>query len=218
MKRKLLKIYSLLYKRFGPQHWWPGSTPFEVIIGAILTQSANWSNVELAIGNLKRAKRLSPKAILEIRDSKLEKLVRPSGYFRAKAKKVKAFVKYLMENYNGSLKKMFDKSISKLREELLAIHGIGPETADSIICYAALKPTFVVDAYTKRIGNRIGLFKLEKYYEIKDYFESNLPKRYQLLNEYHALIVALGKYHCKPRPVCDKCPLETVCHKKIKTN
>lgn len=215
MKNKLLKIYNLLYSCFGPQHWWPGATPFEVIIGAILTQSANWSNVELAIANLKKAKVLSPKGLYQIKTPKLQQLIRPSGYFRAKAKKVKAFVKHLVENYNGSLKKMFDKSIPELREELLSIHGIGPETADSIICYAALKPTFVVDAYTKRIGNRVGLFKLEKYYEIKDYFENNLPKKYQLLNEYHALIVALGKYHCKPRPVCDGCPISKDCLKKI---
>lgn len=211
MKQKLLKIYKLLHKRFGPQHWWPGATPFEVIIGAILTQSANWANVELAIGNLKKDKSLSPKALYKIKTSKLQKLIRPSGYFRAKAKKVKEFVKYLVENYNGSLKRMFAKSIPELRQELLAIHGIGPETADSIICYAALKPTFVVDAYTKRIGNRVGLFKLENYYDIKDYFERNLPKRYQLLNEYHALIVALGKYHCKPKPNCLCCPVSRLC-------
>ena len=211
MKQKLLKIYSLLYKRFGPQHWWPGSSPFEVIIGAILTQSANWGNVELAIANLKREKVLSPRALYKIKTIKLQQLIRPSGYFRAKAKKVKAFVKHLVENYNGSLKKMFNKSIPELREELLAIHGIGPETADSIICYAAIKPTFVVDAYTKRIGNRIGLFKLDEYYDIKDFFEQNLPKQYKLLNEYHALIVALGKYHCKPKPVCQNCPVHRLC-------
>ncbi|MBU0671889.1 MAG: endonuclease III domain-containing protein [Candidatus Margulisbacteria bacterium] len=212
---KLLKIYKRLLAHFGPQRWWPGDTPFEVIIGAILTQSANWGNVEMAIDNLKREKVLNPKKILEIRYSKLEKLIRPSGYFRAKAKKVKAFVKHLVENYNGSLKRMFNKSIPELREELLAIHGIGPETADSIICYAAYKPTFVVDAYTKRIGNRVGLFKLGKYYDIKDYFEGNLPKKYQLLNEYHALIVALGKYFCKSKPICDGCPIFTVCQRKI---
>jgi endonuclease-3 related protein len=215
MKKKLLRIYGLLFKRFGPQHWWPGATPFEVIIGAILTQSANWANVELAIANLKKEKVLSPQALYKIKTSKLQKLIRPSGYFRDKAKKVKAFVKYLVENYNGSLNKMFKKSIPELRKELLVIHGIGPETADSIICYAALKPTFVVDAYTKRIGNRVGLFKLEKYYDIKDFFEQRLPKRYQLLNEYHALIVALGKYHCKPRPVCEECPIYGLCLRKI---
>lgn len=200
-----------MYDRFGPQHWWPGTTPFEVIIGAILTQSANWSNVELAIANLKREKLLSPKALYTIKNAKLQKLIRPSGYFRAKAKKAKAFAKYLVENYNGSLKRLFDKSIPELREELLAIHGIGPETADSIICYAALKPTFVVDAYTRRIGQRLGLFKFDKYYQIKDFFEANLPRKYQLLNEYHALIVALGKYHCKPKPVCEECPLGSLC-------
>lgn len=211
MKKKILKIYHSLYKHFGSQHWWPGSTPFEVIIGAILTQSANWGNVEMAIANLKKSKVLSPKSLSHISNSKLQKLIRPSGYFRAKAKKVKAFVKYLVENYNGSLKRMFNKSIPELRAELLSIHGIGPETADSIICYAALKPTFVVDAYTKRIGQRLGLFNFDKYYEIKAYFENHLPKRYRLFNEYHALIVALGKHFCKPKPVCDNCPISKSC-------
>ncbi|MFC1568537.1 endonuclease III domain-containing protein [Candidatus Margulisiibacteriota bacterium] len=215
MKKKPLKIYSLLFDRFGPQHWWPGSSPFEVIIGAILTQSANWSNVELAIANLKRAKVLSPHSLYKIKTAKLQKLIRPSGYFRAKAKKVKAFVKYLVENYDGSLKKMFKKPIPELRAELLSIHGIGPETADSIILYAANKPTFVVDAYTKRIGNRVGLFKSDKYYDIKDYFEANLPGKYQLYNEYHALIVALGKYFCKPRPACSECPVKKLCLSRI---
>lgn len=208
MKKKLLKIYNLLYDHFGPQHWWPGETPFEVIIGAILTQSANWSNVELAIANLKRAKVLSPKALYTINNRRLEKLIRPSGYFRAKAKKVKAFVRHLMKNYNGSLKRMFKKSIPELRKELLSVYGIGPETADSIICYAANKPTFVIDAYTIRMGHRAKLFKTDDYDEVKAFFEDNLPARLKLFNEYHALIVALGKYYCRPtRPGCRRCPL-----------
>jgi endonuclease-3 related protein len=211
MKKKLLKIYSLLYDHFGPQHWWPGSTSFEVIIGAILTQSANWSNVEMAIANLKRAGVLNPRALYKIKSVKLQKLIRPSGYFRAKSKKLKAFVRHLVKNYNGSLRRMFKKPIPELREELLSIHGIGPETADSIILYAENQPTFVVDAYTRRIGQRVGIFRFDDYHQIKDFFEQNLPRGRKLYNEYHALIVALGKYFCKPRPVCKGCPLSRVC-------
>ncbi len=215
MKQKLLKTYSLLYKHFGPQRWWPGETPFEVMIGAILTQSASWSNVEKAIANLKRAKVLSPKALDKIKTAKLQKLIRPSGYFRAKAKKVKAFVKFFLTEYDGRIGKMREGGGEALREKLLGVYGIGPETADSILLYALQKPTFVVDAYTKRIGQRLGLFKFDKYDEIKEYFESGLPRKRKLYNEYHALIVALGKYHCKPKPVCEGCPLFTTCSGRL---
>jgi endonuclease-3 related protein len=211
MKKKLLKIYSLLYDHFGPQHWWPGSTPFEVMVGAILTQNTNWGNVEKAIGNLKRARVLSPGKILDISNSKLERLIRPTGYFRQKAKKVKAFVRYFTKNYQGSVSRMKKRPLAGLRAELLAVHGIGPETADSMLLYALDKSTFVVDAYTRRIGQRVGIFRFDDYHQIKDFFEHNLPRSRKLYNEYHALIVALGKYFCKPRPVCKGCPLSRVC-------
>jgi len=211
MRAKLLKIYNQLYNHFGPQHWWPADSPFEVMVGAILTQSTNWGNVEKAIGNLKKAKVLNPRKIIENRKSKIENWIKPSGYYRQKAKKLKAFVGFFLKNYDGSIKKMRAAQLSKLREELLAVHGIGPETADSILLYALDKPSFVVDAYTRRIGQRLGLFKFDDYYQIKDFFEANLPKRVKLYNEYHALLVALGKYYCRPRPKCEMCPLKHLC-------
>ncbi|NQU16788.1 MAG: endonuclease III domain-containing protein [Candidatus Saganbacteria bacterium] len=209
---KLKQIYNKLCKHFGPQYWWPGDSPFEVVVGAILTQSCNWQNVELAISNLKKEKILSIKELYNVKTSKLQKLVKPSGYFRAKAKKLKAFVYHLIKYHKGSLKIMFKQPLSKLREELLSIHGIGPETADSILLYAAEKPSFVVDAYTIRIGQRLKLFKRSKYNEVKEFFESNLQKDVKLFNEFHALLVALGKDYCKKsRPKCDICPLLKIC-------
>ena len=211
-KSKLLKIYHKLLKHFGKQKWWPGSTPFEVVIGAILTQSTNWGNVEMAIKNLKKERVLSPKGLHNIPQKKLEKLIKPSGYFRAKAKKVKSFVAHLIKNHKGSLKRMFSQSIPELRAELLDVYGIGPETADSITLYAAHKPSFVVDAYTVRIGKRLKLFKTSNYHEIKDYFEKNFPKNVKLYNEFHALLVALGKFYCKKtKPKCTECPLVIYC-------
>jgi len=177
---KLKQIYKKLYDHFGPQHWWPGDSMFEVVIGAILTQSANWKNVEKAIANLKKAKCLNAKAILKIKKSKLKTMIKPSGYFNAKAKKLKAISKYLIEN----------KMKCGAREELLKVYGVGPETADSILLYAFNRPSFVVDAYTIRIGQRLKLFKTSKYHEVKEFFESNLPKDVKLFNEFHALLVA----------------------------
>lgn len=211
MKNKLLKIYNLLFKHFCPQRWWPAESPFEVMVGAILTQSTNWGNVEKAIANLKKIKLLSPRRIFDIRNSILENSIKPSGYYRQKAKKLKAFVRFFLKEYQGSVKKMRAAQLSKLREELLVVHGIGPETADSILLYALDKPSFVVDAYTRRIGQRLGLFKFDDYHKIKGFFETNLPKRVKLYNEYHALVVALGKYYCRPKPKCEKCPVKKLC-------
>lgn len=208
---EVLDIYKKLYKAFGPQHWWPAKTPFEVIVGAILTQSTNWKNVERAISNLKKHRLLIPKKILEIKNQELENRIRPAGYFRAKTIKLKAFVKHLFEHHHGKLRNLFNQSVPKLRGELLSIHGIGPETADSIILYAANKPSFVVDAYTKRIGHRVGLFKYVKYAEVKDFFEQKLPKSVKIYNEYHALLVELGKRYCKKKPECKKCPIKRQC-------
>lgn len=200
-KTKLFKIYKRLFAHFGPQAWWPADTPFEVIIGAILTQNTNWKNVEKAIANLKAARVLSPRAILEIRKSKLEELIKPAGYYRQKTKKLKAFVKYYLRENKGK----------NLRKELLEVHGIGPETADSILLYALDKPTFVVDAYTRRIGNRVGLFKFNDYHQIKEYFEQNLPRDLEMYKEYHALLVELGKNFCKTKPDCVRCPINRLC-------
>ena len=211
-KAKLLKIYRTLLKHFGPQAWWPAETPFEVMIGAILTQNTNWKNVEKAIANLKAHKLLSPKAILDIRNSKLENLIRSAGYYKQKAKKLKAFVKYFIKEYQGKLGKMRENQGAKLRNELLEVHGIGPETADSILLYALDKPTFVVDAYTKRIGNRVGLFKFSDYHEIKEFFEKNSSKNLEMYKEYHALLVELGKGFCKTEPACEDCPIKALCN------
>lgn len=197
-----------MFDALGPQQWWPGETPFEVVIGAILTQNTNWSNVEKAIRNLKTAGKLSPEEIHKLSVTELARLIRPSGFFNVKAKRVKTFINWLFTHYDGKLSGLFNKDMQILREELLAIKGIGPETADSVVLYAANLPTFVVDAYTHRIFSRHGLIPEESTYdEIKSFFEENLPKDVNLFNEYHALLVNIGKKFCKPKKICERCPL-----------
>jgi len=208
-KQFLLSYYQTLLDYFGPQDWWPGDTPLEIMIGAILTQNTNWGNVERAIDNLKSAKLLDPKKIVVSSKQKVEKLIRPSGYFRAKAKKLKIFCKWLLER--GGVAKLKKLPVAELRPQLLDVWGIGPETADSILCYGLEKLSFVVDAYTVRIFNRLGIIKTTDYHEVKDIFESSLPKSLKIYNEYHALIVALGKDVCKPKPKCELCPLISKC-------
>lgn len=195
---KLMQVYELLFERFCEQKWWPvtsNNEQFEVCVGAILTQNTAWTNVEKAIKNLKENKLLSKEAIVKINIKKLAKLIRSAGYFNQKAKKLKEFAG-------------FDGKIN--RENLLNIWGIGPETADSILLYAFNQPTFVIDAYTKRIFSRIG-FKEESYENIQRLFMKNLPEGYKLFNEYHALIVRLAKEHCKTKPECKNCPLNKIC-------
>lgn len=209
-------IFKKLLKAFGPQHWWPADSPFEVVVGAILTQNTNWGNVEKAITSLRTARLLSPKALFESRKSKIENRIRPSGYYRQKAKKLKAFVSHLFRRHKGSLRKMFRQEIGPLRKELLSIHGIGEETADSIILYAAGKPVFVVDAYTKRIGQRLGWFKSDDYGSVQCYFGEHLPRSVKIYNEYHSLLVELAKRCCRKIPLCPKCPLNSVCPKLIR--
>jgi endonuclease-3 related protein len=210
----LTEIYDSLFNSFGKQYWWPGDTGFEVVIGAILTQNTNWANVEKAIRNLKNAKIFTPKKLHEINQEKLAELIKPSGYFNVKAKRLKHFIEWLFLNYDGSLSKLFKLDSATLRKQLLTVNGIGKETADSIILYAAEKPTFVVDAYTKRVLVRHGLITEDYNYDaIKEVFEENLPKEVPLYNEYHALIVMVGKYYCKPKMQCEECPLEDV-HRK----
>ncbi|MGR3294329.1 MAG: endonuclease III domain-containing protein [Candidatus Scalindua sp.] len=207
----LTEIYDSLFKSFGKQYWWPGDTGFEVVIGAILTQNTNWTNVEKAIKNLKTAKVFTPKKLHEIDIEKLAELIKPSGYFNVKAKRLKHFIEWLFFNYNGSLSKLFKLDYASLREQLLSVNGIGRETADSIILYAAEKPTFVVDAYTKRMLVRHDLITEDYDYDaIKAVFEDNIPHDVSLYNEYHALIVMVGKYYCKPKMQCEECPLKTV--------
>jgi endonuclease-3 related protein len=199
-----------MFKAYGPQLWWPGRTRFEIIAGAILTQNTSWSNVRRAITNLRREKLLSLAAIEKVPFDRLAGLIRSSGYFRQKARKLKAFADFLRREYQGSLDRLFATPTPALREQLRAVHGIGPETADSILLYAGRHPAFVVDAYTRRILERHRLAGgRESYDQIRRTFESSLPADPQLFNEYHALIVHTGKHHClKRRPNCAGCPLE----------
>jgi len=210
--KSLKNIYQTLCNHFGSQHWWPGESPFEVIVGAILTQQTSWNNVEKAINNLKKENLLDSKKIRDIKNEKLEKLIQSSGYYRQKTKKLKNFMNFLWEKYNGRLEKLFNQPIPKLRENLLSVNGIGKETADSIILYAANKPIFVIDTYTVRLINRLEITKEKDYNKIQQLFQKNLPQDTQLFNEFHALIVKLGKDYCKKKPRCDECPLRMKCN------
>ncbi len=207
--RILKKYYDKLLKNFGPQRWWPGDGPFEVMVGAVLTQNTNWGNVERAIDNLKQAGKLSATAIHNMRTDQLAQLIRPSGYFNIKAKRLKGLIKWFVNRFDGDIEKMFSRDLQGLREELLSVKGIGPETADSILLYAGNLPSFVVDAYTYRILVRHNLmFEESTYDDIKSFFEDNLPEDAAMYNEYHALLVQVGKTYCKPRePSCKACPL-----------
>ncbi|MCM8775807.1 MAG: endonuclease III domain-containing protein [Candidatus Omnitrophica bacterium] len=202
-------IYRLLRNAFGHQHWWPGESPFEVMIGAILTQNTAWANVEKAIRNLKDAHQLTPQALRVMTKPKLARLIRPAGYFNIKADRIKHFISFLFSEYRGSLKRMFSEKGESLRQKLLALKGIGPETADSILLYAAQKPFFVIDAYTRRIFGRHGLYDPSKTYEDwRILFEKFLPRTVGLFNDFHAQIVYLGKNFCKTKPQCASCPLQ----------
>ncbi len=205
---KIELLYRALFAAFGPQHWWPAETPFEVAAGAILTQNTNWANVNKALNNLKAARALNAARLHEMPAAEIAALIRPSGYFTVKAKRLKAFVSFLSEKYRGSLKRMKSEDMQKLRKELLSVHGIGPETADSILLYALEKPVFVIDAYTKRVLSRHAILNHDESYEVfQGLFHSSLKKDVRLYNEYHALLVAVGKVFCKPRPLCQQCPL-----------
>ena len=205
----LITFYELLYKAFGPQGWWPGKTRFEMITGAILTQNTAWTNVEGAIKNLKKAGLLTPAKMHAVAHLELSEHIRPAGYFNVKAKSLKNFTGHLFGKYGGSLTRLFAQDKKTLRSELLSIVGIGPETADSIILYAAGKPAFVIDAYTKRILSRHGIVgESATYDEMQKIFTTELAADTALYNEYHALIVRTGKEYCRPRaPKCGPCPL-----------
>jgi endonuclease-3 related protein len=209
----LLNIYRRLLAHFGPQHWWPAQEPFEVIVGAILTQSAAWGNVEKAIDNLKKAEALSPGKLRQLSLSKLATLVHPCGYYNAKALKLKSFAYWLGNHYKDDLDGLFANNTDDLRQQLLSIHGIGRETADSIILYAANKPIFVIDAYTRRIISRVGLVpEKDSYAAYQAFFMDNLPPDTELFNEYHALLVCQGKNVCCRPALCQQCCLNSVCH------
>ncbi len=213
LTQRLLTIYQRLLARYGHQHWWPAETPFEMIVGAILTQAVTWKNVEQAIANLKAAGALRPEAIHALPEEELAAQIRPAGYFNAKARKLKAFVAVLMERYCGDLDALFAQDLASLRAELLAIHGIGPETADAILLYAAHKPIFMIDAYTVRLCTRLGLAREGvRYQELQRLFMEHLPPDVPLFQEYHALIVAHAKEICRKRqPRCWECPLLDLC-------
>ncbi len=208
---KLLVAYKKLYAAFGPQHWWPGGTPFEVAVGAILTQNTNWGNVEKAIANLKQERKLNAAALHALPAGRLASLIRPAGYFNIKAKRLKHFIDFLVREYGGSMAKMKKEDADVIRERLLGVNGIGPETADSIVLYALERPVFVIDAYTKRVLSRHNILEHESSYDnFQELFHLKLERDVQLFNEYHALIVRVAKEYCRTKPLCAGCPLEGV--------
>lgn len=210
MKSKINSIYQKLYDYFGPQYWWPADSPFEVIVGTILTQNTSWANVEKAIDNLKDNALLKPQKIYRLSQRRLARFIKPAGYYNIKAKRLKEFMNFFFNVYQGNLKKMLKENTQELRSQLLSVNGIGPETADSILLYALDKPIFVVDAYTRRILTRHKIIREETTYpEIQNLFMQNLKNKVELFNEYHALLVKLGKDFClKSKPRCDICPLK----------
>lgn len=212
MKNRLLEIFGALLNHFGQLFWWPAETPFEVCVGAILTQNTNWANVEKAIANLKTEGLLSPRMLYDVDSARLAEVIRPAGFFNVKSRRLKDFIDYVFKCCDGDLDRMFAGDWRELREELLKVRGIGPETCDSILLYAGSKPSFVVDAYTKRLFSRLGLLREnEPYEEVRGFFMENLPADVSLYNEYHALIVRQCKDFCRIKPICGRCPLRDGC-------
>lgn len=207
--RELLMVWHrAMQARFGHRNWWPADSPFEVCVGAVLTQNTAWKNVVKAITNLKAESALDPFRIYEMEQPRLAELVRPSGYYNIKAARLKNFIRHLVEEHGGDLDALFLLPVTTLRKELLSINGIGKETADSIILYAAHKPIFVVDAYTKRVLERHGLLPQRNDYDsIQDFFQTNLSCDTELFNDFHAQFVAVGHHYCKKSPLCEQCPL-----------
>jgi endonuclease-3 related protein len=204
----LVSMYRALFEWFGPRHWWPANSAFEVCVGAILTQNTSWKNVAKAIDNLKAADRLDPMKIYFTDHQDLSQLIKSAGYFNVKATRLRNFVNLLVENHGGDLDSLLSAPMAKLRGELLSVKGIGKETADSIILYAANKPIFVVDAYTKRVLYRHGLVSENADYDsMQSMLEANLPLDVDLFNDFHAQFDAAGHFYCKRIPLCEKCPL-----------
>jgi endonuclease-3 related protein len=211
----LRRVYERLLRRFGHAGWWPGGTPFEVCLGAILTQNTSWSNVEKALAVLRDRDLLSFSALDRLSEGEIAPLIRSSGCFNVKARRVRAFLDFLGRTHGGRAEGMAGTPAPALREQLLAVPGIGPETADAIGLYAAGHPVFVVDAYTRRLLVRLGRIRGdESYAEVQRHVASSLPAHAALFNDYHAQIVQLGKRHCRVRPLCDGCPLEDLCPKR----
>ncbi len=205
---KIIEIFDRMFRRFGAQDWWPGDSPFEMMVGAVLTQNTNWKNVEKALINLKSEGLLSVNKMYEVDVEKLAESIRPAGYYNIKAKRLKNLVALIADDYEGDLELLFDQDTESLRMALLSVKGIGPETADSIVLYAAEKPVFVIDAYTYRILFRHNMIDEQiSYEELQEFFMSSLEEDHKLFNEFHALIVKTGKEYCKKDPKCDDCPL-----------
>jgi endonuclease III related protein len=204
-----MDAYERMLAKFGPQHWWPGDSPFEIMVGAVLVQNTSWRNVEHAINNLRNAGVMETHSLYQVPAEELAELIRPAGYYQLKTKRLRNLLRFVIEQYDGSLEAMFGTGLHSLRQQLLEINGIGPETADAILLYAGGLPTFVVDTYTHRILARHGWLDYEATYDdIKDYFESTLPEGAALYNEYHALLVRVGKDYCRrSAPNCEACPL-----------
>lgn len=203
------QIYERLLQRLGPQSWWPGESPFEVMVGAVLVQNTAWKNVERAIDNLRDAGLLDPQRLYAVQPQELEELIRPAGYFRVKARRLRSLLEYFVTQYDGSIDAMRSVGLTTLREELLGLHGIGPETADSILLYALELPAVVVDSYTHRIYARHGWVDYATdYHQLQEHVASELPIDVPLYNELHALLVHVGHHYCKrTRPKCESCPL-----------
>ncbi len=216
MKNRLLDVYHTLFNSFGKQNWWPAQSQepeerkLEICIGAILTQNTSWKNVEKALKNLIALDLINKRKLMQVNEKQLALLIKPAGYYNQKARKLKAFASFIERN---SLEKLENMSTDDLRSLLLGVHGVGKETADSIILYALNKPIFVIDAYTKRVFSRLLGLKIDKYDEWQGFFHSNLEKDAHLFNEYHALIVEFGKNYCKKQPLCEKCLLNECAYK-----
>jgi endonuclease III related protein len=212
MREKLLEIYQRLYDHFGPQQWWPGETPYEVVIGAVLTQNTSWNNVEKAIDNLQRAGMLSHEKMSSLPTGLLAEYIRPAGYYNIKAARLRNLFLLIRERYGGSVERMLTEETGELRQALLSVKGIGPETADSILLYAAHRPVFVVDTYTYRILTRHDLIGEDVTYDdIQQFFMDNIEPDSALYNEFHALLVCAAKEYCrKTQPRCSVCPLQGV--------
>jgi len=207
-KNKLLRIYKILDEYYGDLKWWPADGPFEVIVGAILTQNTNWRNVERAIDNLRLGNLLSPERLRRAKDKRIEELIKPCGYYRVKTRRLKTFLDFFFDEYEASFEAMFSADWGELRKKLLMVKGIGEETADSILLYAGQKPVFVVDQYTKRLCSRHGLIDGNATYgEVQRFFMERLPADAALYNQYHALLVNAAKDFCKKTPRCSSCPL-----------
>ncbi|WP_243358767.1 endonuclease III domain-containing protein [Fundidesulfovibrio terrae] len=208
-RERLMEYYRSMLGSLGHRNWWPAKTPFEVCVGAILTQNTAWTGVEKAIANLEGAGALTPETLRGLPRPELEELIRPAGYFRLKAERLSGLLDYLERSCGFDLPELSRRDMGQVREELLGVRGVGPETADSILCYALGMPSFVVDAYTRRILSRHGLVPEDAHYdELRDYFMDVLDPDPALFNDFHAQLVRVGNRFCKTRkPLCEECPL-----------